>query len=486
MELNKEKYILHRSGWGNVSMTDYLQAMRLPSAYGGELELISFQSITKRPVCVLVNNYRLGTYPGTIDFSSHNKNTAYFKLFEQHYEPLIMREDKKGVLETSTNTFVPSPTSILVSIYTNDDQSMGKDNEFVRLDGLSEDGPVDLELNVALRKIKSKRESKDKNELEIKEGEKRSRTDDSEIYSNQTFFSKKRKADDPKQSKITSFMSKRIGPPIEQKISSETPEFAVPVSKQNQPRMVSFLAKPSAQLIERAAESKIKGDKKIHPKVTHQFLRHGRAKVVEETKDRESDECELEGEGKDVSEGLSPHKVSDQFSSPKQTSHAQFERLQKREISHYTYLINSVLSVSSALDTMTGMLQTLYCNTYSATVILKAVEKVRQFWDSVLTAEETKEFRDSAYFFFNTRKNNALLRIEVQEGTNENSNNIDVEELYSDFIVNDFGSRMNATVVSEACVERVFSKIAHMISIHQLSVSDDVMLGMLNCSKEHK
>jgi hypothetical protein len=456
-------------------MEEYIEAMRLPDAYGGELELVAFQTITERPVCVLVNNHRLGTYPGTIDFSTHNKNTAYLKLSGQHYEPLIMRDDKKNILETSKDSFTPSPTSITNSLYINQEGNpiMGDGEEFKRLDVLSEDGLIDLELNIALKKIKHKRENNDKKEFQVEKSEKR------------------RRVDDPRQLKITSYINKKITSPNKQESTSQKSECASSVSKQHQLQMVSFLTKPSLHLIETAAESKLKANRKIHQNVTHQFPNRRRARITaEENKENECVDCDSEDEGKDTTEALSTNKICDQFFFQKQTHQSQFEQLQRKEISHYTYLINSVLAVSSAVSAMTGMIQTLYSNTYSATIITKAIEKVRHFWNSVLPSEEIKEFKNSGYFFFNTKRNNIALRIEEQGSANSKLNSdeiiLDTEELYSEFIVYDFGCRMNATVISEACVERVFSQIGKMISIHQLSISDDTMLGMLSCANEQK
>jgi hypothetical protein len=268
-----------------------------------------------------------------------------------------------------------------------------------------------------------------------------------------------------------------------------------------QQQLTSFLKNPSAKRVELSGESKYKPLLKSRNLFHTQFFSLGKVKKNDINIEQIIEEgVESEDSFKDSSENLSTENISAQFNIQKTDHISSFENLQKKVISHYKYIISSKLLKTYALEFVNSMISTLYLNTFSDNVILKAIEKTKNFWNCILSEDDEKKFSASSYSFFYSKKYDYELRLnelicknseihkendndDVDNGIFNDKNNTfqsDIEDLESEIIFCDFGARMNATVISEAAVERVFSKISHIINIHQLSISDSTLLGMIN------
>jgi hypothetical protein len=522
MRRNKEKYSLHRNGWGNVSIDEYIEAMTEKLTYGGEPELAAYQYISRKPVCVLPDSVEGGTYPGDVDFSTHAGNTVYFKLSGRHYEALIWKGGKNIFL---TNSSIPDSrkgASLYEDIYENvDGFEVNEDN-------------VDPILEVQMSKIKRRRGENEKEEqikvcrkiLRETEEEDQKDVGKQEILKNEEKEKKKvfgkgmkenekdkqkeisrkevlekdmreegeertksRKlkrfnVEDQKQRKITDLLPRMC----EKTSSSSSPQqnrknFITPISS-SQKSMYSFLKSPPKHFFEEFF-SQNKESKKPRLPISKQFLQYSKPKIKEEKAEIEDDELYDDvnlSESNIGFEKLSEEPISKQFSpTTSLKTDSLYEQLVKKKITHYTFLTTTPLN-SIAQNYMGSMVSTLYAPRFKVESIDKAIRKVKEFWISVITTDEMKSFLQSPYSFFFSRRS---VAINTYEELADEISAQEKEEVEADIIMNDFGCRMNSCVISEASVERLFSEVSRMMSIQQLSLNDETLLGLINIKHEH-
>lgn len=107
----------------------------------------------------------------------------------------------------------------------------------------------------------------------------------------------------------------------------------------------------------------------------------------------------------------------------------------------------------------------------------KTITKIKQFWNSILTPNEKKEFEQSSYNFFHNRLNDATYS---SNSTSSDCSVDDLDEINSEIIINDYGCRMCSCAVSETSVERLFSEITQIMTLHRMSLSDDTLQSIIN------
>jgi hypothetical protein len=172
-----------------------------------------------------------------------------------------------------------------------------------------------------------------------------------------------------------------------------------------QPQITSFIQKPSLKLISTSAEIKYRYFSKQKQTINSQFPKYSTPKIKVINEEEIFDNAEGNGfEDKDLSETISTEKITDQFYSEKNKNISDFENLQNKKISHYNYLINSKLLKTFAIDYISSMFMTLYCNSYSNKVIAKAIEKIKVFLNSILSEKDENEFKKCSYSFFFQKK----------------------------------------------------------------------------------
>lgn len=253
--------------------------------------------------------------------------------------------------------------------------------------------------------------------------------------------------------------------------------------------IVNFLINPSEKLLEEDSQLKIKRNKQSKTSVKSQFQNWGKVKIKAEEKIKEEEnEEEIGIIEKDTSGAISEEFMKSQYDKNISNKLFQIQKLKSKECTHYEYLINSPTLTSSAQEYISSMMKTIYSNSFTEKQINIAIDKAFKFEDIILSSEEILQFKKNSYFFFYDRRKRAysnyisLTSEIIPQTTSEND---EIDQLAGDIVINDFACRMNSACVSEACVERLFSDVGRILSIHRLNMIDDTLLGLLSLSEEN-